>query len=286
MQKILVTGATGFIGEYVIRELQHKGHTVVTSSSNPGRAEQKSWFGSTDYRPFDFGMFDDSVDYYEYFGRPDRMIHLAWEGLPDYKNEKHITEYLPRHRAFLDNMIRHGLKNLTVTGTCLEYGMKEGCLKEDMFCDPVVPYAKAKKELQIVMEKRLRGTGVHFKWVRLFYMFGKGQNPRSLIPQLEQALAEGRPVFNMSPGEQKRDFLPVEKVAEYIAGIALQDRVTGCINCCSGQPVSVLAFVQDYLKKHRSVIQLNTGYYDYTDYEPMAFWGDTTKLYQALNIQR
>ena len=56
------------------------------------------------------------LDYYEYFGRPDRMIHLAWEGLPDYKNEKHITEYLPRHRAFLDNMIRHGLKNLTVTG--------------------------------------------------------------------------------------------------------------------------------------------------------------------------
>ena len=81
-----------------------------------------------------------------------------------------------------------------------------------------------------------------FKWVRLFYMYGKGQNPNSLLSQLDKAIANGDKAFNMSGGEQVRDYLPVEKVAEYIVKVALQDKINGVINCCSGEPVSVKEF--------------------------------------------
>ena len=109
-------------------------------------------------------------------------------------------------------------------------------------------------------------------------MYGKGQNPNSLLSQLEDALKRGDKIFNMSGGEQLRDYLPIEKVAEYIIKIALQNKVAGTINCCSGKPISVRQLGQDYLNEKKATIQLNTGYYPYPDYEPMAFWGDDKKL--------
>lgn len=121
------------------------------------------------------------------------------------------------------------------------------------------------------------------KWVRLFYMYGKGQNPSALIPQLEAALSRGDKVFNMSGGQQVRDYLPVELVAKYLVRIALQAKVTGIINCCSGIPVKVEDFVQDYLLLTRQKIELNLGHYAYTDFEPMAFWGNNKKLQIILN---
>jgi len=89
-------------------------------------------------------------------------------------------------------------------------------------------------------------------------------------------------VFNMSGGEQVRDYLPVEKVAEYIVSIALQKQVTGVINCCSGEPVTIKDLVNDYLALKKQHITLNLGYYPYPDYEPMRFWGDNTKLLAVL----
>jgi dTDP-6-deoxy-L-talose 4-dehydrogenase (NAD+) len=116
------------------------------------------------------------------------------------------------------------------------------------------------------------------KWVRLFYMYGKGQNPNSLFSQLDKAIVGQDEVFNMSGGEQVRDFLPVDKVAEYVVKIALQNEVTGIINCCSGKPVSVKQFVNHYLEEKNAALTLNLGYYPYPDYEPMAFWGNDKKL--------
>jgi dTDP-6-deoxy-L-talose 4-dehydrogenase (NAD+) len=79
-----------------------------------------------------------------------------------------------------------------------------------------------------------------------------------------------------------RDYLPVEQVANYIVRVAGQKEVTGIINVCSGQPVTVQKLVEDHLQKVGKTITLNLGHYPYTDYEPMRFWGDTTKLQMAL----
>ena len=120
------------------------------------------------------------------------------------------------------------------------------------------------------------------KWIRLFYMYGQGQNPNALLSQLQTALEKGDTIFNMSGGEQLRDYLPIEKVAEYIVIIALQNKVTGIVNCCSGKPIKVKQLVENYLKNNNLKIELNTGYYSYTTYEPMSFWGDNTKLKNIL----
>jgi nucleoside-diphosphate-sugar epimerase len=276
--KILVTGATGFIGNYVVQELLKNNCGVIATSLNEEKAKAAGWFSQVTYIPFNLKEFDNSTNYYTFFGEPDAMIHLAWEGLPNYKDAFHVEENLPRHLAFLTNLINNGLTSLAVTGTCFEYGMKEGCLNEEMHCEPANPYAIAKNELRIQLEQLKANKSFNFKWIRLFYMYGQGQSVKSLISQLETALDNNEPVFNMSGGEQVRDFLPVEKVATNIVTIALQNNVQGIINCCSGKPVTVKTFVEDYLKARNKSIKLNLGFYPYTDYEPMKFWGDNSKL--------
>lgn len=278
MQKVLVTGATGFIGNYVVEELLQRNYTVITSSANEARARQKSWFAKTKYIPFDLEYLNTAENYFYFFGKPDILIHLTWAGLPNYKDNFHIENNLPRHKAFLKNMVSNGLQNLNITGTCFEYGMQEGRLREDMQPLPINPYGIAKNNLRIFVEDLGTRFSFKHKWIRLFYMFGKGQNAKSLLSQLQQSLDNNKEIFNMSGGEQTRDFLPVEKVARYIVQIALQTEITGIINCCSGIPVTIKQLALDYLAANNKSIKLNLGYYPYPDYEPMHFWGDNTKL--------
>ncbi len=278
MKKVLVTGATGFIGSYVIDDLLSRGYQVIASSSNRETATQKKWFNQVKFIEMDLKRIDSTLNYFNYFDSPDLMIHLAWEGLPNYLDDFHIADNLPRHELFLKNMIQNGLKDLTVTGTCFEYGMQNGCLNEDLEVNPSNPYAIAKNKLREYLQTLSLEWRFCFKWVRLFYMYGEGQSPKSLISQLDKAIEEKLEVFNMSGGMQIRDFIPVTKMAENIVSIAIQNKVTGVINCCSGEPVTVKDFVLNYLKEKNKSIQLNLGYYKYADYEPMEFWGDNKKF--------
>lgn len=283
MEHVLVTGATGFIGNYVVEELLKRGFRVTATSANAEKAASLPWFNAVKYIPFQLGAIDPAVQYLELFGRPDRLIHLAWEGLPNYKSEFHISENLPRHKAFLEKLVSEGLTDITVTGTCFEYGMQEGALREDMPAKPANPYALAKDELRKYLENLQVTRPFNLKWVRLFYMFGKGQSPNSLLSQLDRALAAGETSFNMSGGEQTRDYLPVEKVASYLVSIAGQSATGGIINCCSGVPVTVKELVENHLKQQHKSITLNLGYYPYPDYEPMHFWGNQEKLNKIIS---
>jgi nucleoside-diphosphate-sugar epimerase len=278
MKRILVTGATGFIGNYLVHALLQAGHTVIASSASEQHAREQSWFGQVAYVPLDLSQYDPATDYFRFFGQPDRMIHLAWEGLPNYRSSFHLDTNLPRHIAFLTNLLAHGLRDLTVTGTCLEYGMQEGCLSEDQAVAPANPYAQAKDQLRRQLQQWQAQHPFVMRWVRLFYLYGKGQNPNSLFSQLDKALANQDAVFNMSGGEQVRDYLPVETAAHYLSLIALQDGVTGIVNCCSGEPVTVKKMVDDQLARSGRSISLNLGYYPYPDYEPFRFWGNPSKL--------
>ncbi len=274
--KVLVTGATGFVGNYVVKELLKQQCHVIATSRDEHKAAKFGWFSQVRYISCNLNMLQE--DYFQFFQQPDLLIHLAWEGLPNYKDLFHLEKNLFSNYQFLKNMVEHGLKSLVVTGTCFEYGMQSGTLNEGMETKPDNPYGLAKDTLRKFLEQLQRKNDFGFKWIRLFYMYGKGQNPNSILSQLDKALENGETDFNMSGGEQLRDYLPVEKVAEYIVKIAMQNKVHGIINCCNCAPISIRKLVENYLGKKQKNIHLNLGYYPYPDYEPMAFWGNADKL--------
>lgn len=274
--KILVTGSTGFIGQHVVLKLLNRSVEVIATSTNEEKAKKASWFDQVEYLPYNYHC--EKLNPIEYFDYPDALIHLAWGGLPNYKNPYHVEVNLPANCLFLKSFIEGGIKKMVVTGTCYEYGMQCGCLCESDHTQPVTQYGLAKDTLRKYLEFLVSDTQTSFNWVRLFYLYGDGQNQNSLLPQLEKAISEGENVFNMSGGEQLRDYLSVEDTARNLCAIALQSEVDGIVNCCSGNPISIRRLVEKKIDLLNSDIKLNLGYYPYPDYEPMAFWGDTTKL--------
>jgi nucleoside-diphosphate-sugar epimerase len=276
--KIVVTGASGFIGYHVIHELLQKGHTVIATDISEQKAKEKDWFSKVKFVEHIIGEEKTGENLFDKMQQPDCVIHLAWMGLPNYKELFHFEENLPEQYFFLKNLISNGLPDLTVSGTCFEYGMKSGCLKEDMLPEPGNAYALAKNTLRLFLEELKKKKEFSLKWIRLFYLYGKGQNPKSILAQLDTALENNDPVFNMSGGEQVRDYLPVEKVAENIVAASMQKKIDGIINCCSNNPITVKELVQQHLAKRDKQIKLNLGYYPYPDFEPMEFWGDNSKL--------
>jgi nucleoside-diphosphate-sugar epimerase len=148
---------------------------------------------------------------------------------------------------------------------------------------PSLPYGLAKDTLRRMLEQLAHSRPFVLQWLRVFYPYGEGQAAKSLIPQLKQALDRGDAEFPMSGGEQLRDFLPVEELAQMIVRVCQQTNVTGVINCCSGVPISIRRFVERYLEQDGRPIKLRLGVYPYPDYEPMAFWGNPAKLSRALS---
>ena len=275
--RVALSGAGGFIGRHVLAELVRRQQTVVAITRDAGRI------------PCGPGVSIVALDLaappsrcFELLGRPDVMIHLAWEGLPNYGAARHVGIELPRQVAFLRSLIADGLPALVVTGTCLEYGMRSGALRETLPAMPVINYAIAKDRLRRELEGLRAARNFALSWARLFYTYGSGQAQGSLWPQLAAAVARGAKRFDMSGGEQLRDYLPVQEVATLLVALALQRCDAGVVNVCSGKPVRVRDLVETWLAAQQWQIELNLGHYPYPDYEPMAFWGERGHLDEVL----
>lgn len=272
---IAVTGASGFIGRHVVAALRARGIGVVALGRRPLQE-------ASDLRWVSFDLAAPVAQGIEVLRKVEALVHLAWEGLPNYGSARHINQELPRQRTFLDAALLAGLRRLVVAGTCFEYGMREGELHERLEPAPANPYGQAKDALRRHTEAACASHGCGLVWARLFYLYGEGQAPSSVWSQLNDHIRRGESSFPMSGGQQVRDFLPIGTAADMLVRLAQGKQATGVVNVCSGQARTLEHTVRSWIVERGWDIRLELGRFPYTDYEPFAFWGSNLRLNEVL----
>ena len=116
--KIAITGATGFIGQHVRKQLKESTHEILLVT----RDAKKITLLGTNERVLIADISEARDDWYQFLDSPDVLLHLAWGGLPNYLDNYHIDVELQLQEKFLTNLVSNGLSKLVVTGTCYEYG--------------------------------------------------------------------------------------------------------------------------------------------------------------------
>jgi dTDP-6-deoxy-L-talose 4-dehydrogenase (NAD+) len=278
--KVAVIGAGGFIGRRVLSALAGEKTEVIAVARD---LEQVSDLPAAKRVALD--VCEPSDNAFERIHSPNIVIYLVWGGLPNYRSLHHFETEPGLHYRFLKSLVLQGLTSLVVTGTCAEYGMRCGALSEDMPPAPVHAYGHGKATLCKNLELLQHVHPFHLTWTRLFYTYGDGQHESSLFSQLRSAVMRKDRTFDMSGGEQLRDYLPVEQLGRHIVAMARQCRDIGIVNVCSGRPQSVRTMVETWLAEYEWEIDLNFGHHPYPDHEPMAFWGDRTRLDEALSYR-
>ena len=277
--RILITGISGFIGRNILREIKPihtNGNEIYCVARNID--DLRLLKDKTAIKFVSYDIYTNIEYLYKKIGTPDVLIHLAWNGLPNFQEDFHIEQNLPKEKYFIKSSIKMGVKHIIVTGTCFEYGLQEGCLEEDQNTKPVTKYGIAKDLLRKYIQNQQSENEFIFQWLRLFYPFGNDQNPKSLIPSLQKAIEKKDEEFFIGDSELERDFIPVREVARYILYLITERKLKGIINCCTGKPRKLIKFVDDYCKDKNSKIKIIPGRFKAPSYEPKKFWGSTKKM--------
>lgn len=266
--KVVVTGATGFIGQHLIPRLLKHGFDVVAIARDIRKAQSLEWFDNVEFVNADISEGARQLN----ISAGMSLVHLAWSDLTNYHSSSHFEDTLPKSYDFIKSCINCGINHVLVTGTCFEYGFQSGPLASNAKTSPNNPYAFAKDALHQQLRFLTKERSINLQWARLFYMYGKGQHSQSVLSQLDAAIKNGDATFNMSGGEQLRDYLPIEAVAQQLFDLYVSGR-EGTFNVCSEKPISVRRLAEERIIELASPIKLNLGHYAYADHEPMAFWG-------------
>lgn len=272
--KILVTGANGYLGTGVVRQLLDDGMDVIATD-----------FGGTDidsravFIPSDLFAVEDP---YTYFGKPDVLLHMAWRDGFVHNSESHIAD-LPKHIAFLQAMMKGGIRQIAVMGSMHEIGFFEGCITENTPCWPQSNYGIAKDALRNAVKLYASQNNVLFQWLRGYYIVGNSHRGSSIFSKITAAAMDGKKTFPFTMGQNQFDFIDYPEFCRQVAACVEQDQILGIINICSGHPEKLADRVERFIKEQGYDIHLQYGAFPDRPYDSKAVWGSSMKISQILN---
>ena len=248
MKRILLTGATGFVGRQVLNSLKRKG-VSVSVTLRPGqdvpRGTKPIWTPN---------LFSESKVFWEknctdHHG----VIHTAWFTEPgEYLNAPDNLDCLSGTVKLFQGAKAAGISHFQGIGTCLEYDITTKEVRDrkpiasNAPIKPTNPYAAAKIATYLSLCHQANEMG--FAWSRIFYLYGEGEDPRRLVPYINRQLSAGLPV-NLTSGRQWRDFLDVKVAGDQIADVSLNGLI-GPLNICSGNAITVAKLAEKIAQQY------------------------------------
>ncbi len=250
-QRVLVTGASGFLGRAVVTRLLESGWLVdaVTSTEGPvpgTRHEALRWHATNLLDGVALERLLPSLG-------ASHLIHLAWAPNRDIYDSPENFRWVGASTRLLRGFFESGGKRTVFAGSSAEYDWSTGICREG--CTPLAgggAYGAAKRGLAELFQGLCelygdRGNGVSGAWARIFFLFGSHEPEQRLVAAVARALIEGGPVL-CSEGTQIRDYLFVEDAADALVEL-LGSEITGPVNIASGEGIRVRDLVLELAER-------------------------------------
>lgn len=271
--KILVTGAGGYIAYGVIKQLLADGNTVIAT-------DVKSEIDIPDIIYFCQDIFN-LDNPYEFFTRPDALLHLAWRDGFKHNSDAHIND-LSKHFSFLEKMAEGGLKQVCILGSVHEIGFYEGCVDENTPSNPQSLYGISKAALREAARLIALKHEQCFQWIRGYYIVGNVTRGCSVFSKIASAERAGEKTFPFTMGKNQFDFIDYDMFCEQVASVVEQQEICGIINCCSGYPERIGERVERFIQEQHYDIKLDYGKFPDRPYDSKAIWGNNNKINSIL----
>ncbi|ACK67301.1 NAD-dependent epimerase/dehydratase [Rippkaea orientalis PCC 8801] len=277
MKKVLVTGATGFIGRHCLPLLLSRDYEVhgLYLKSPPDNFLAVQWHKAN--------LLDsEQVTVLMAKIKPTHLLHFAWFAVPGkYWSSLENFLWVQASLHLLQTFVNHGGERIVMAGTCAEYDWQYGYLSErttPLISDTV--YGTCKHSLQILLNTFAQKVSISSAWGRIFFVYGPHEYPQRLVASVIRSLLTGE-IARCSHGNQIRDFLFVQDVAD--AFIALLDsQVKGVVNIASGFPIALKDVIYNIASQlnRENLIQLEA--IPTTPNEPRLLVADVGRLFEEV----
>ncbi|MDR8390234.1 NAD(P)-dependent oxidoreductase [Aliifodinibius sp. S!AR15-10] len=277
MEKVLVTGATGFIGRQAIPLLKSHGldvHAITSKNSKEGLRDDISWHLVDIFDSEKIAELCRQV-------RPTHLLHLAWHNnLKDRFTSPINIRWVEASYHLVREFTQNEGKKIVIAGSCQEYDWRYGyCTEQFTPTDSFLIYGKCKILLNELIDEYAQENGIHYANGRIFFLYGPHQDKTRLIPYVIKSLLMDEKA-KLSECTQIRDYLHVADVANALVELLLND-VTGSVNIASGQPTSLHEVVDIIGKSLNKMELIEYGAIDSKNDFPVVF-GNTSRLQNEL----
>lgn len=230
--KIILTGATGFLGKYVHQKLLESKHQVYVISRKPPFG--KLWYQADILNHKETGKIVQNID-------ADVLVHLAWDVTHgEFWNSPKNIAYAEASKSLFDYFLKAGGKKIISAGTCAEYPTSDKAISENAVSkDKLTQYGYAKREVYDYLNSLIqKSSDLNFTWLRIFGIYGPGENEERFFPKVIRHIKYSTP-FEIKTPDCFMDYVYVKDVANFISS-CLEGRSIGAVNIGTGESVSLL----------------------------------------------
>lgn len=278
-KKVFITGISGFIGANLARKLineNHEVHAVIRPDSNLWRIKDiKEKINLYEVDILDQQALSSTIHQI----KPNLIFHLAAYGSYPFQKEpsKIIDVNINGAINILNATLDLEYESLILTGTSSEYGIKENKMRETDILEPLTFYAASKGSATLLAQVFAKQYKKPINILRPFSVYGPYEEPTRFIPTIINALINKTDI-NLTPGEQRRDFIYIEDMTDAYMFLAKQNSIGEIFNIGTGNQFTNDEVVDTLFKITDKNTNINKGTYEKRTWDTSNWVADISKI--------